>query len=67
MQTTDKAADVLEEFMDDDDVCRAIKRTKKTLQRWNARGDGPPRTKVGSQNLYYIPKFKNWLRKQATK
>jgi hypothetical protein len=65
MRNTDKAADALAEFMDGDEVCRAIKRNKKTLERWHARGEGPPRIKVGSQNLYNIGQFKDWLRKQA--
>ena len=60
-----KAADAVAEFMDDDEVCRAIKRGKKTLQRWHARGEGPPRTKVGAQNLYNIAQFKDWLRDRA--
>lgn len=39
--------------------------TTKTLDRWHARGDSPPRFRVGRKVYYDAAKFTDWLEEKA--
>ena len=52
---------VLAEFMTTEELAAELKRNKRTLDRWDALGIGPPRTRVGRTVLYRRSSVEKWL------
>ena len=53
---------VLAEFMTTEELAAELKR--RTLDRWDALGIGPPRTRVGRTVLYRRSSVQKWLSAQ---
>jgi predicted DNA-binding transcriptional regulator AlpA len=49
----DKAATILSDYFTEDEVAAALGVTTRTLRRWHALGEGPPRTKIGGCRVLY--------------
>lgn len=56
--------DILDELIPDDEFCRQIKRTPRTLQRWDRLGIGPTPTMIGSSKYRHIDDIRTWLKAQ---
>ena len=52
---------ILAEFMTIEDLAVELGRNKRTLDRWDALGIGPPRTRVGRTVLYRRSSVQKWL------
>jgi excisionase family DNA binding protein len=55
---------ILAEFMTTEELAAALGRNKRTLDRWDALGIGPPRTRVGRTVLYRRSSVDKWLAAQ---
>lgn len=49
------------EYLTVDELSTMLGRSTRTLFRWHARRNGPPRTKVGSLILYRRAAVESWL------
>ena len=60
---------ILSDYITEGELARQLGVTQRTLRRWNAYGEGPPRTKVGCRILYRRASVTQWLanREQRTK
>jgi predicted DNA-binding transcriptional regulator AlpA len=57
-----KAATILSDYFTEDELAAALGCTTRTLRRWHALGDGPPRTKLGGcRVLYRRGAVERWL------
>jgi hypothetical protein len=45
--------ELLEDWLSEDEVAAALRKTKRTLQSWRARGIGPAWTRNGKEVLYH--------------
>jgi predicted site-specific integrase-resolvase len=54
-------APLLDDFMTDEQLAAELGITVRTLLRWDARGEGPPITKVGKLKLRHRPSAREWL------
>ena len=52
---------ILAEFMTIEDLAAELGRNKRTLDRWDALGIGPPRTRMGRTVLYRRTSVQKWL------
>jgi hypothetical protein len=52
---------ILAEFMTIEELAEELGRNKRTLDRWDALGIGPPRTRVGRTVLYRRSSVQKWL------
>ena len=55
---------ILEEFLTLEDLATELGRNKRTLDRWDALGMGPPRTRMGRTVLYRRSSVQKWLAAQ---
>ena len=53
--------DILANYLTEDEFAAAVRRDKRTLRRWHARREGPPRVKAGSRILYPKDGVRRWL------
>lgn len=51
------------EYLTVEELSKLLGRSTRTLFRWHARREGPPRTKVGSLILYRRTAVDNWLQR----
>ncbi len=49
------------EFIPRKELIGLLKISERTLQRLDARRKGPPRIRVGTKTMYYIPAVREWL------
>ena len=52
---------ILADFMTVEQLAAELGRNKRTLDRWDALGTGPPRTRVGRTVLYRRSSVEKWL------
>ena len=52
---------ILSEFMTIEQLAAELGRNKRTLDRWDTLGTGPPRTRVGRTVLYRRSSVQRWL------
>jgi hypothetical protein len=52
---------ILSEFFTKEELALELRRNKRTLDRWEVLGMGPPRTLVGRQILYRRSSVRRWL------
>ena len=52
---------ILSEFLTKEELAVELRRNPRTLDRWEALGVGPPRTRVGRQVLYRRASVERWL------
>ena len=55
---------ILSEFLTKEELAVKLRRNKRTLDRWEVLGMGPPRTLVGRQVLYRRSSLLRWLAAQ---
>jgi hypothetical protein len=55
---------ILSEFLTTEELAAELGRNKRTLDRWEALGTGPPRTRVGRKVLYRRNSVQKWLAAQ---
>ena len=55
---------ILSEFLTKEELAAELRRNPRTLDRWDALGVGPPRTRVGRQVLYRRASVQKWLAAQ---
>ena len=55
---------ILSEFLTKEELAVELRRNKRTLDRWEVLGMGPPRTLVGRQILYRRSSLLKWLAAQ---
>lgn len=55
---------ILSEFLTKEKLAAELRRNPRTLDRWEALGSGPPRTRIGRQVLYRRASVKRWLAAQ---
>ena len=52
---------LLSEFLTKRELAAELQRNERTLDRWDALGTGPPRTRVGRKVLYRRASVLKWL------
>lgn len=52
---------LLSEFLTKEELAAELRRDVRTLDRWEALGIGPPRTRFGRTVLYRRPSVQKWL------
>lgn len=52
---------ILSEFLTPEELAAELRRNKRTLDRWEVLGTGPPRTHVGRKVLYRRGSVQKWL------
>jgi predicted DNA-binding transcriptional regulator AlpA len=57
---------ILSEFLTLEALAAELGRNKRTLDRWEALGTGPPRTRVGRRVLYRRASVQKWLLAQES-
>lgn len=55
---------LLSEFLTKRQLAAELQRNERTLDRWDALGTGPPRTRVGRKVLYRRTSAQKWLAAQ---
>lgn len=55
---------ILAEFFTLEALAAELRRNKRTLDRWDVLGVGPPRTRVGRRVLYRRASVQTWLLEQ---
>jgi Helix-turn-helix domain len=58
------AEPILAEFLTREELASELRRSPRTLDRWEVHGMGPPRTLVGRQVLYRRSSLLRWLAAQ---
>ena len=58
------AEPILAEFLTRDELASELRRSPRTLDRWDVLGMGPPRTFVGRKILYRRSSLLKWLAAQ---
>src|ERR1017187_9426949 len=59
--------DVLAGYLSQAQFAKQMKRTKRTLARWDVMRIGPPRTMIGNTPYYCIQSAREWLREREQK
>jgi hypothetical protein len=59
-----KSEPLLSEFFEKEELAKELNKTPRTLDRWDALGIGPPRTRVGRKVLYRRTSVQRWLAAQ---
>jgi predicted DNA-binding transcriptional regulator AlpA len=57
----DSGDSVLAGFITPAELCRQLGKTRRTLDRWHARGIGPPRLQVERMIFYRVEAVRAWL------
>jgi hypothetical protein len=52
------------ELLKDEQLAAELRKSVKTLVRWENDETGPPVTRMGRDPLYYRPSVEKWLRSQ---
>jgi hypothetical protein len=52
---------ILSEFLTTEELAVELRRNKRTLDRWEVLGMGPPRTHIGRKVLYRRASVQKWL------
>jgi predicted DNA-binding transcriptional regulator AlpA len=52
---------ILAGYVTPGELCRQLGKTRRTVDRWHARGLGPPRIRVERMVLYRIMDVRSWL------
>lgn len=52
---------LLSDYLTPDQLAGELGRSRKTIDRWHAVGEGPPRTKIGQAVLYRREAVRKWL------
>jgi len=52
---------ILAGFIAPGELCRQLGKTRRTLDRWHARGLGPPRIVIQRMILYRVQDVRSWL------
>jgi len=55
---------ILEEFLTREELAAELRRSPRTLDRWDVLGIGPPRTPVGREIFYRRASVQKWLAAQ---
>ena len=55
---------LLTEFLTREELATELRRSPRTLDRWEILGFGPPRTKIGRRILYRRSSIQKWLAAQ---
>ena len=55
---------ILSEFLTKEELAVELRRDPRTLDRWDALGIGPPRTRVGRTVFYRRSSVQKWLSAQ---
>jgi hypothetical protein len=55
---------ILSDFLTKQELATELDRETRTLDRWDALGIGPPRTRVGRKVLYRRASVRRWLAAQ---
>jgi hypothetical protein len=55
---------ILSEFLTTEELAAELRRNERTLDRWDALGIGPPRTRIGRKVLYRRSSVQKWLAAQ---
>jgi hypothetical protein len=55
---------ILEDFLTRDELASELRRSPRTLDRWEVLGIGPPRTIIGRTVLYRRTSTQKWLAAQ---
>lgn len=55
---------LLSDFLTREELANELQQNPRTLDRWNAAGTGPPRTKIGRKVFYRRSTVRQWLAKQ---
>jgi len=58
----ERAGGLLAPFLSPFDLCKQLHVDARTLQRWDAEGTGPPKTKVSARVWYRKSSVEQWLR-----
>ena len=53
---------LLSEFLTKEELAAELRRSPRTLDRWERLGEGPPITKLGRRVLYRRSSLQVWLR-----
>jgi len=61
----------LDEYLTKDELASILRKSTRTLDRWDLAGDGPPKVQIGRTVLYRRQSVSEWLltreRRQANK
>jgi hypothetical protein len=58
---------ILEDFLTRDELAAELRRSPRTLDRWEVLGIGPPRTIIGRTVLYRRTSTQRWLAAQENR
>jgi hypothetical protein len=61
------AEPILAEFLTREELASELRRSPRTLDRWEVLGMGPPRTLVGRKVLYRRGSVQKWLAEQENR
>jgi hypothetical protein len=56
--------EILKDYISRDDLAVQLRKSVKTLVRWELDGRGPPVVRVGRDVFYRIPSVEAWLKAQ---
>ncbi len=56
--------EILKDYVSREQLAAKIRKSAKTLVRWELDGRGPPVTRIGRDVLYFLPSVEKWLRSQ---
>jgi len=60
-EKTDSSDSVLAGYLAPAELCQQLGKTRRTLDRWHARGLGPPRVQIQRLILYRVADVRAWL------
>lgn len=61
MTNETESRSILDGYISERQLAEQIGRTVRTVRRWAALREGPPRTRVGKQVLYRLESVREWL------
>jgi hypothetical protein len=61
MKGVAKMSDLLADYIREREAAIQIKKSVRTLQRWEREQTGPPLTRIGRERFYRVESFKAWL------
>jgi hypothetical protein len=59
------APGLLDDWVSREDCARQLATSPRTLQRWEARGKGPPVARIGLVPWYHFEETKKWILEQS--
>ena len=60
-------SDLLAGYLPEKETAAQVKKSVRTLQRWEDEQSGPPVTYVGRERFYKVDSFRAWLAAQERK